>query len=248
MVELTADRVEAVLDEVDALGVDAFLAEHGFGSPREYWLLSPVRPRLGPYPAKAVAAVALGWSDINGGYSKRDSACNVLERAGYLIVDADGQALDDSPASLSRQVDQKLAALGATEADALVKRRVGQDVFRTALLARWDEQCPVTGIQDTALLRASHIKAWSECSSDAERLDVNNGLLLSALWDAAFDRFLVTFADDGSVIVSRSLSQDAREALDISNAEPIWFDDEHLPYLAWHRAQFDALSNARKGR
>lgn len=55
----------------------------------------------------------------------------------------------------------------------------------------------LTGISDTALLRASHIIPWKDCASDRERLDVHNGLLLSALWDAAFDRGLVTFGDDG---------------------------------------------------
>ena len=47
-------------------------------------------------------------------------------------------------------------------------------------------RCPITGIADTALLlRASHIVPWAECD-DAQRLDIRNGLLLSALWDAAF--------------------------------------------------------------
>ncbi len=45
----------------------------------------------------------------------------------------------------------------------------------------------MTGISDTALLRASHIVPWAKCSDDAQRLDVHNGLLLSALWDAAID-------------------------------------------------------------
>jgi len=46
----------------------------------------------------------------------------------------------------------------------------------------------MTGITDPALLRASHIKLWAACASDAERLDVHNSLLLSSFWDAAFDR------------------------------------------------------------
>jgi hypothetical protein len=53
------------------------------------------------------------------------------------------------------------------------------------------------GITDPALLRASHIVPWSDCNDD-QRLDVHNGLLLSALWDATFDQGLVSFADDGA--------------------------------------------------
>ena len=81
-------------------------------------------------------------------------------------------------------------------------QRIGQDIFRKALLAYWNGRCPLTGIADPELLRASHIKPWSACETDAERLDVHNGLLLSALWDAAFDKGLVTFADDGTPILS----------------------------------------------
>ena len=51
--------------------------------------------------------------------------------------------------------------------------------------------CPLTGIIDPALLRASHIVPWSDCNDEQRALDVHNGLLLSALWDAGFDQGLV---------------------------------------------------------
>jgi predicted restriction endonuclease len=84
-----------------------------------------------------------------------------------------------------------------TEAERLVVQRIGQDIFRARLMVYWQGRCPLTGISDPALLRASHIIPWAECESDAQRLDVHNGLLLSALWDAAFDAGLVGFDDDG---------------------------------------------------
>jgi predicted restriction endonuclease len=65
----------------------------------------------------------------------------------------------------------------------------------------WGGRCAMTGIADPALPRASHIVPWFECS-DEQRLDVHNGLLLSALWDAAFDKGLVSFADDGTPLAS----------------------------------------------
>lgn len=100
-----------------------------------------------------------------------------------------------------------------TEAERLVVQRVGQGIFREALLAYWGGRCPMTGISDPALLRASHIVPWSQCDNDAHRLDVHNGLLLSALWDAAFDAGLVSFTDDGSVLFSSKLTPDARGVL-----------------------------------
>src|SRR5262249_6295038 len=82
-----------------------------------------------------------------------------------------------------------------TEAERLVVQRIGQDVFRDALMDYWGGRCPLTGLTESALLPASHIVPGADCS-DQQRLDVHNGLLLSALWDAAFDCGLVSFADD----------------------------------------------------
>ncbi|MBK6531770.1 MAG: HNH endonuclease [Deltaproteobacteria bacterium] len=62
------------------------------------------------------------------------------------------------------------------------------------------------------LLRASHIKPWAECETDAERLDVFNGFLLEARIDAVFDQGFVTVADDGRVVVAAELGTDARAA------------------------------------
>ena len=116
-------------------------------------------------------------------------------------------------------------------------QRIGQDVFREALLAYWGDRCPLTGITEPALLRASHIVPWAECT-DAQRLDVHNGLLLSALWDAAFDRGLISFADDGTVLASPQLGQTARTALGVTAAPPLTgLRDQHHANLALHRAR-----------
>lgn len=120
-----------------------------------------------------------------------------------------------------------------TEAERLVVQRIGQDKFREGLLGYWQECCPLTGITDTSLLRASHIIPWSLCKSDAERLDVHNGLLLSALWDAVFDCGLVTFDDDGEPQFSPILSDAARAELRWHN--PIELKDKHRKRLVWHR-------------
>ena len=92
-------------------------------------------------------------------------------------------------------------------------QRVGQNIFRDALLEYWNGRCPMTGITDPALLRASHIVPWAECESDAQRLDVYNGLLLSALWDAAFDAGRVSFADTEEILLHPGLGAADRKAL-----------------------------------
>lgn len=121
----------------------------------------------------------------------------------------------------------------STEAERLVVQRVGQDIFRDRLITYWDGQCPLTGIRDAGLLRASHIKPWARCEDDSERLDVHNGLLLSALWDAAFDGGLVSFNDGGMPIFSSELGSFARQELRWQ--APIKLTNQHRIKLGWHR-------------
>lgn len=142
-----------------------------------------------------------------------------------------GVSLPDAPL---REFETRVANLPrTTEAERLVVQRIGQDIFRARLMDYWQGRCPLTGITDAALLRASHIIPWAECETDAERLDVHNGLLLSALWDAAFDRALVTFDDQGRPEFSPGLSEQARGELRWNS--PISLTDEHRRRLARHR-------------
>jgi hypothetical protein len=69
-----------------------------------------------------------------------------------------------------------------------------------------------------ALLRASHTKPWADCETDAERLDVYNGILLAPHLDAAFDQGFITVADDGTIVVSDALGADARTVLGLDCA------------------------------
>ena len=78
---------------------------------------------------------------------------------------------------------------------------------------------------------------WAECD-DAQRLDVHNGLILSALWDASFDTGLLSFADDGTVLANPGLSATARSALGIGSSPRLpHLRDAHRANLAAHRAR-----------
>lgn len=138
-----------------------------------------------------------------------------------------------------REFEAKTRAMPrSTEAERLVVQRVGQDIFRTALMDYWGRACAVLGVTEPRLLRASHIRRWSECGSDAERLDVYNGLLLAAHLDAAFDAFLISFDDDGRILISSALTEADRAALSIHpDLRLSKIAAAHLPQLAWHRQQ-----------
>ncbi|ASR08865.1 restriction endonuclease [Rhizobium leguminosarum bv. viciae] len=130
---------------------------------------------------------------------------------------------------------EETSELGETEAEAVTRVRIGQNIFRDALMDYWNGACPLTGITDRELLRASHIIPWAECSSDAQRLDVHNGLLLSSLWDAAFDAGLISFDDDGKPVASPALSDIAAERLSLYTAPPLSLTPAHRENLSWHR-------------
>ena len=121
------------------------------------------------------------------------------------------RSLPDEPL---RRYRQRLAKRpDKTEVERLRKERIGQDVFRDALMLYWDGACAVTGVSHTRVLRASHIIPWADCETDAERLNVHNGLLLAAHLDATFDAHLISFDVDGKILFSDELSQDDIGAL-----------------------------------
>lgn len=134
------------------------------------------------------------------------------------------------------EFEQAVEGLGDTEAERMRRVRIGQDLFRTALLRYWGSCCPLTGVTDSALLRASHIVPWVECATDAERLDVHNGLLLAAHWDAAFDAGLVSFNDDGFALFAPALGAAARFVL--GSPAPLTLTSAHRWNLAWHRDRY----------
>ena len=94
-----------------------------------------------------------------------------------------------------------------TERTGLVTSRVGQGYFRQQVLQRWDCKCAVTGSNVLSILIASHIIPCSE-ASDYERLDVDNGILLSPLYDALFDKHVISFDDAGDILFSAILTND----------------------------------------
>lgn len=138
------------------------------------------------------------------------------------------------PNALVGRFEQAVVAISATEREATVRQRVGQNLFREGLMALWGSRCAITGLDVPELLRASHAKPWAD-SNDVERLDVYNGLLLAAHWDAAFDVGLVAVSPDGTVLSSPALTDAARVVLGLTGMVKLKLQPEHALYLAWHR-------------
>jgi hypothetical protein len=199
------------------------------------WLLSIER-------SETVDELGSPSASVEGAPGKASYSFQTLEGL-YRTLDHTyrlGLSLPDVPLGKFRFAIRNLPR--TTEAERLVIQRIGQDLFRQALIEYWNGRCPITGITDPALLRASHIVPWSECESDEQRLDVHNGLLLSALWDAAFDAGLVSFADDGGVLISPELGAEAKQQFGASAHRTIQgLTSLHQSNLQWHRTRYSPV-------
>ncbi|MBH97219.1 MAG: hypothetical protein CMM56_02075 [Rhodospirillaceae bacterium] len=128
-----------------------------------------------------------------------------------------------------------------TERKGLVTSRVGQGYYRQQIIEKWGGKCPVTGINIKSILISSHIVPWSE-SNDEERLDVENGILLSPLFDSLFDRHIISFRDTGEILVSKNVNKDNLERLGLNDHIKIEISKGMKKYLKKHRKKFEELS------
>ena len=165
----------------------------------------------------------------------------LLRRAASLSRALPSQAASDYQQAVAAELAALPTSLVGTEVERLVRQRVGQNKFREAMLDYWGGACAVTGVAIPEVLRASHAKPWAECATDAERLDVFNGFLLSANLDALFDRFLISFDEQGLLVISPALTGRDLLPLGISPGMKLrWINALHQPYLALHRARLQA--------
>ncbi|PHP65883.1 hypothetical protein CSC94_16290 [Zhengella mangrovi] len=122
----------------------------------------------------------------------------------------------------------------ATTKMQIVQARRGQGAFREGVI-KIEKQCRVTGLSESGFLVASHMKPWS-VSSDEEKLDGNNGLLLAPHIDRLFDRGYISFEDDGSLLISSALPEEVAKAWGLRDKyTPRSFRKAQLPYVAYHR-------------
>jgi len=177
-------------------------------------------PAISPMPPGATEGRTVG--DI--------PALHALVRRAFQL----SRVLPDEPLQAFQKRTKALPR--STEVERLVVQRAGQDIFRESLLDYWEGRCAITALAECRLLRASHIKPWASCESDAERLDVFNGLLLAPHLDALFDQGYLTVADNGAVLLTNQLPPESRQALGLLRPLRIpRLTDAHRAYLGWHR-------------
>lgn len=122
-----------------------------------------------------------------------------------------------------------------TEKEAKIKIRIGQQNFKNDLINKYNGKCIITNLSLRPALIASHIKPWA-VSTPSERVDVNNGLLLSATYDKLFDSGLITFKANGEIIVSNIIDDKNLELLNIKRGDKfnLKLEGKMGEYLKYH--------------
>ncbi len=171
---------------------------------------------------------------------------NIYENGAFVPIDsapdgfAMGMALDESELLVwlkkSLKIPLEKEEPLTTDVKALVTQRRGQERLRDELMRYWGGQCAVTDVKTTELLIVSHIKPWAECDTPEEKLDPFNALLLNAALDKAFDKGLISFDDNGSLLISPLWSGTEAAQMGISEEMKLHrIDERHCSYLRYHR-------------
>lgn len=153
-----------------------------------------------------------------------------LEKGENLKYDlyVDENKIDNEIVNIEHDLDK----VETTERLSIIKSRIGQTEYRQGLLGKY-KKCQLCGIDIQELLVASHIKPWSE-STDKEKLDLNNGLLLCCIHDKLFDIGLISFNESGEIIISNKISKSLFNDLNLINYNKIDINYKTKKYLNWH--------------
>lgn len=162
---------------------------------------------------------------------------NWLNRGIETVIDTAEQEavlkaqLDNSVDEIDKEIETK--QLQGEEREVLIKVRVNQSAFRKLLMRRYTHCC-LCDVDDESLLVASHIKPWAK-SNYAEKVDVNNGLLLCPNHDKLFDRGYISFDNGGHIVISDELSENSAISMNIKNDMQIELSNDNIKYMEYHR-------------
>jgi len=224
----------------DGWGTDGWLV------PVEFVEVSaPVRPKDFFTELQPLLPEKYSPLDRNGGGNQSAYLSEVSSDAAALILRklnlsleqvsrSDETILDDIASDKVQETIAGRTDIGATAIQQLTQARRGQGVFKSNV--RLNERgCRVTGVTDPSLLIASHIKPWKD-SNDFEKLDGANGLLLAPHIDRLFDKGLISFSDNGDLLIATRLDKNVLAAWGIAeNINVGCFSEKQAGYLSYHR-------------
>ena len=233
---LTKDEIQKSIDEWLEVGRDVFFARHDVNPAFKYKIsvgdelfdakaivvgsLRKFRPQLGAFKTSIFNGNAI-------------TIAEPLRRLGFNVLDIELDEIEVEDDLHEREILNR-GLEGPVEKIQLVKSRRGQGIFRDNVESR-EPKCRVTGVTNPRYLRASHIRPWRK-STDQEKIDGNNGLMLAPHIDFLFDKGFISFEDDGTLIVSNQIESGVLVAWGVPNELNVGpFSSEQSVYLKFHR-------------
>lgn len=209
---------------------------------------NPVRPKdfideLAPHLASKYAPLQANGNGNQGVYLAEVSEGFVETLLGKMGLSIAAVIAAESVDDVNELEDEKAldavqgrTDIGATQKQQFVLARRGQGVFKANVRLN-EKRCRVTGVTDPHFLVASHIKPWRNCN-DQEKLDGCNGLLLSPHIDQLFDRGLISFENDGTIMKSSMLPPDVWSSWGLVGINSVGeFGAAQTAYLNYHRTE-----------
>ena len=163
---------------------------------------SPLQPNGNGLQSVYLAELAANFAQVLVGLIGAE-ARNLIGAAAVRTADKIPSLLSDDLDYWEHQIEQVVSndqQVSATEREAIIRARCGQGLFKQRV-AKIEKRCRITQVENLAHLVASHCKPWRD-SNNEERLNGENGLLLTPSIDHLFDRGFIGFENNGTLIIS----------------------------------------------
>ena len=208
-------------------------------------LPNPIKPKdymeqIRPLLATKYAPLQANGNGLQGIYLTEISLAlgellTMLTRADLPAIEQELTPVFDSDSDYEINLEIEARHLeGDLEKIQVTKSRRGQGLFKSNVRLI-ENHCRITGVTNIQHLRASHIKPWA-VSSNEEKLDGSNGLLLSPHIDHLFDRGFISFKSSGDLLISSKLNQVVLDRWSIQNSQNVGnFRESQQDYLEYHR-------------
>ena len=194
---------------------------------------SPLQPNGNGLQSVYLAEVPTQFSEILLGLIGREVAPLLLAAQRVKPVTSDD--IDFWEHKLEQDIESD-PTVRDTERQSIISARVGQGLFKERV-SKIETKCRVTGVENPVHLIASHCKPWRD-STNEERLNGENGLLLTPSIDHLFDRGFIGFENNGKLIVSPVAHRPSlqRMGIDTMNGQNVGgFSEGQKRFLEFHR-------------
>jgi putative restriction endonuclease len=201
---------------------------------------SPLQPNGNGIQSIYLTEISQNFAQVLGGLIGEEVRSLIAATEAGAVVEngkiVTGDDLDVWESKLEQQIETD-ESLQQTDRQAIVRARRGQGLFKQRVM-RIETRCRITGVDNPNYLLASHCKPWRD-SSNEERLNGENGLLLTASIDHLFDRGFIGFEDSGNLIISPVAHRSSLQKMGVETEGTInvgTFTDGQREFLDFHRS------------